>query len=164
MMASVIDLTRFEKNPVMLFNHHRTCMGRRDEILPIGRWEDLKVEDGVLTGVSVFDGKDEFAVKIRDKVEGGFLCGCSVGIRVREWSERPEDLKPGQQYPTATDLAAGIAWQDGCVSRALGSTDLFDNQGNALVYGDIISAAVRAGGHYMRNDKKGVCLIYQATA
>lgn len=64
----------------------------------------------------------------------------------------------------ATDSAAGIAWQDGCVSRALGSTDLFDNQGNALVYGDIISAAVRAGGHYMRNDKKGVCLIYQATA
>lgn len=100
--TSGIDLTRFEKNPVMLFNHHRTCMGRRDEILPIGRWEDLKVEDGVLTGVPVFDGKDEFAVRIRDKVEGGFLCGCSVGIRVRKWSDSPEDLKPGQQYPTAT--------------------------------------------------------------
>lgn len=102
MRTSGIDLTRFEKNPVMLFNHHRTCMGRRDEILPIGRWEDLKVEDGVLTGVPVFDGKDEFAVRIRDKVEGGFLCGCSVGIRVRKWSDSPEDLKPGQQYPTAT--------------------------------------------------------------
>lgn len=73
-------------------------------------------------------------------------------------------VKAWDASAAATDSAAGIAWQDGCVSRALGSTDLFDNQGNALVYGDIISAAVRAGGHYMRNDKKGVCLIYQATA
>lgn len=73
-------------------------------------------------------------------------------------------LKAWGSSAAATDSAAGIAWQDGCVSRSLGSTELFDNQGNALVYGDIISAAVRAGGHYMRNDKKGVCLIYQATA
>lgn len=73
-------------------------------------------------------------------------------------------VKAWDAAAAATDSAAGIAWQSGCVSRALGSTELFENQGNALVYGDIISAAVRAGGHYMRNDKKGVCLIYQATA
>lgn len=73
-------------------------------------------------------------------------------------------MKGWSDSASATDSAAGIAWQEGCVSRALGATELFENQGNALVYGDIISAAVRAGGHYMRNDKKGVCLIYQATA
>lgn len=64
----------------------------------------------------------------------------------------------------ATDLAAGIAWHDGCVSRAIGQTELFDNEKQAAYYGDIISALVRAGGRYIRNDKKGVCLIYQETA
>ncbi len=64
----------------------------------------------------------------------------------------------------AADSAAGIAWQEGCVSRAIGQTKLFDNDNQAAYYGDVISALVRAGGQYMRNDKKGVCLIYQETA
>lgn len=64
----------------------------------------------------------------------------------------------------ATDSAAGIAWQSDCVSRALGNTELFVDEKNPSYYGDIFSALVRAGGHYVRNDKKGVVVIAQGTA
>ena len=63
----------------------------------------------------------------------------------------------------ATNSAAGIAWQEDCVSRAEGKHEIFDDSDNPLYYGDVMSALVRAGGHYMRNDKKGVAVIYQVT-
>lgn len=63
----------------------------------------------------------------------------------------------------ATTSAAGLAWQEDCVSRAEGQHEIFDDEDNPLYYGDVMSALVRAGGHYIRNDKKGVCVIYQVT-
>ena len=63
----------------------------------------------------------------------------------------------------ATDSAAGIAWHRGAVSRALGATELFENDNDPLFYGYILSALVRAGGKYVRGDKKGVVLLYQGT-
>lgn len=62
-----------------------------------------------------------------------------------------------------TDSVAGLAWSADCVSRALGNTDVNENEKDAIAFGDIISATVRAGGSYMRNDKKGVVVLYQAT-
>ena len=64
---------------------------------------------------------------------------------------------------SATTSAAGLAWQEGCVSRAEGQHEIFDDEDNPLYYGDVMSALVRAGGHYIRNDKKGVAVIYQVT-
>lgn len=64
----------------------------------------------------------------------------------------------------ATDAAAGLAWHEDAVSRALGDTELFDDPKNPLYYGDIVSLLVRVGGSYVRNDKKGVVMLYQATA
>jgi hypothetical protein len=64
----------------------------------------------------------------------------------------------------ATDSAAGLAWHEDYVSRALGNTELFDDPNNPLYYGDIVSALVRAGGSYINYGKKGVALLYQATA
>lgn len=72
-------------------------------------------------------------------------------------------LKEWNAAADATDSAAGIAWQEDCVSRALGASILFDDEGNPLYYGDIISFLQRAGGSYIRSDKKGVALICQAT-
>jgi hypothetical protein len=63
----------------------------------------------------------------------------------------------------ATDSAAGLAWSSESVSRALGSTQLNENNDDALGFGDILSATVRAGGSYVRGDKTGVALLYQAT-
>jgi hypothetical protein len=65
--------------------------------------------------------------------------------------------------PTATDSAAGIAWSSRMVSRAVGSMELYDNPGNAILFGDVLSGEVRTGGSFMRNDKKGVVLLYQGT-
>lgn len=64
---------------------------------------------------------------------------------------------------SATTSAAGLAWQEECVSRALGQHKIFDDTDNPLYYGDVMSALVRAGGKYIRNDKKGICVVYQTT-
>ena len=76
-----IDLTRFEKNPVMLYEHDR------DKV--IGRWEDpqvIETQTGhtVLTAEAVFDTDDPFAAEVKRKVEQEFIRGCSMGIVVRE--------------------------------------------------------------------------------
>ena len=73
-------------------------------------------------------------------------------------------LKEWSAAAAATDCAAGIAWQEECVSRALGETVAYDDQGNPLYYGDILSFLQRAGGSYVRSDKKGVVLIVQDNA
>lgn len=72
--------------------------------------------------------------------------------------------KPWSAANTATDCAAGLAWQEDCVSRALGESILFDDQGNPLYYSDIISFLQRAGGSAIRADKAGIVLIKQASA
>lgn len=102
-LSSGIDMKRFNKNPIMLFNHHRSWEGKTDEILPIGRWENHNVdENGIMTAEPVFDTKDAFAAKIADKVSGGFLSACSIGIRIIEVSEDKKFLKKGQTRPTVT--------------------------------------------------------------
>lgn len=63
----------------------------------------------------------------------------------------------------ATDCAAGLAWQKSMVSRALGEVKVYEDNNNPSYYGDIFSFAVRAGGSYLRSDKKGIALIYQGT-
>ncbi len=73
-------------------------------------------------------------------------------------------VKPWSAADAATDCAAGLAWHEDCVSRALGESVLFDDEGNPLYYSDIISFLQRAGGSFIRADKKGIILIKQGTA
>ncbi|MGP1436273.1 MAG: hypothetical protein ACTTKN_06555 [Phocaeicola sp.] len=63
-----------------------------------------------------------------------------------------------------TDLAAGLAWHEQSVCRALGEVKAFESVDDATYYGDIYSFLVRAGGRIMRNDKKGVIALVQGTA
>ena len=72
-------------------------------------------------------------------------------------------LKAWTASASATDSAAGLAWHEQSVSRAIGETEFFDNDKRAEYYGDIMSFLVRAGGSAIRYDKKGIILIYQAT-
>ena len=65
---------------------------------------------------------------------------------------------------TATELAAGIAWQEQCVSRALGDVKMFDSMDNPTYYGDIYSFLMRVGGSYRRYDKKGIYVIAEAAS
>lgn len=64
----------------------------------------------------------------------------------------------------ATDIAAAFAWQESCVSRAIGDTKMFANEDDAIYFGDIYSFLVRCGGSARRYDKKGIALLCQATA
>lgn len=95
-----INLEVFSRNPVMLYNHNRYGGGTVHDQLPIGKWKDLRVENGVLTGEPVFDQNDEFAVKIKQKYEAGILSACSMGFRALEWSSEPSLLKEGQTAAT----------------------------------------------------------------
>lgn len=71
---------RFQKNPVMLYQH--------DYEKVIGRWENLREENGRLLADAVFDEGDTLAMEVKRKVEDGFLKGCSVGIKVNELLSR----------------------------------------------------------------------------
>lgn len=99
-MTSGIVLTQFKKNPIMLWNHNRTWRGTTDEILPIGKWENIRVEDGKLMADAVFDQNDDFAKKIEAKVEAGIINMCSIGIDILTDSEDKAHLKPGQTRRT----------------------------------------------------------------
>ena len=63
----------------------------------------------------------------------------------------------------ATDNAAGLAWHEESVSRAIGEVKVFESNDNPLYYGDILSFLVRCGGAIRRNDKKGVYALVQDT-
>lgn len=64
----------------------------------------------------------------------------------------------------ATELAAGLAWQESCVSHAKGETKMFSKEDDPQYYGDIYSFLVRAGGAPRRNDLKGVALLVEDAA
>jgi hypothetical protein len=97
------DLSQFRKNPIMLWMHSRVWKGTDDEVLPIGRWDNVtKTEEGQLIAEPVFDENDPFAVRIKNKVDGGFLRMASIGIRVIETSADAKYLKQGQTRETVT--------------------------------------------------------------
>lgn len=91
-------LDGFMKNPVMLYWHERN--GNR---LPIGRWENLRVEGDEMRATAVFDEDDEFALAVKGKCERGFIHAASVAFDPLSMSEAPETLKPGQTRPTVTE-------------------------------------------------------------
>lgn len=106
-LTSGIDLSRYVKNPIVLFNHKRAndthwSAKNEDAPLTIGRCSRVWVDGEKLMGEIEFDEKDGFAVKIKDKVEGGFLNSVSIGFRIIELSEAALLIKSGQRNPTIT--------------------------------------------------------------
>lgn len=91
-----IDLRRFEANPVMLWSHDSAFP-------PIGRWVNIRKEDGRLLAEAEFDEKDALAQALKGKVEQGILRACSIGFYAKKFSNRSEDLKPGQRYETIVE-------------------------------------------------------------
>lgn len=130
MMTSGADLEQFKKNPIMLFNHIRNWRGTEDEILPIGHWENIRIDGDKILGDAVFDS-DDFSQKIAQKVDAGTLRMASMGVRVIEESEDPKYIKPGQRYATV------LKWKAREASVVdIGSNDnalaLYDDMGNLI--------------------------------
>lgn len=128
-----IDLSQFNRNPILLWMHNRPYMGREDEILPIGKVVDLKLENGILSGMPVFDQNDDFAKKIESKWESGILNMGSAGLRVIEESEDPKWIKPGQRRMTVmkSKLREVSIVDIGANDNALGVA-LYDEDGTLL--------------------------------
>lgn len=76
-----INLSLFEKNPVMLFGHNSN--------LVIGKWANIRKENGQLLAEPVFDENDPFALQVKSKVEQGFLKACSIGFNTN-WEKLTE--------------------------------------------------------------------------
>ena len=101
-LTSGMDVSRFEKNPVMLYMHIRDDDWHDIGEKAIGHWEDIKVEDGVLSAVPVFDEVDELSQTIKKKFDAGTYRAASIGFRVLATSGEKEYLLPGQTRETVT--------------------------------------------------------------
>lgn len=96
-----IDITQYERNPVVLFMHHRSdrYQPTGDEV--IGRARLTKEGDQLIAHIT-FDSKNAFASKIEQKVKGDFIRMCSMYADVIEASSDEALVKPGQKYETIT--------------------------------------------------------------
>jgi hypothetical protein len=92
-LTNGIALDDFFKNPIMFYNHDR-------DLLPIGKWEDIKIENGTLVASPNFDDNDPFAQQIQSKYVQGILNAASMGIDVLDVSEDPSLILAGQRRGT----------------------------------------------------------------
>lgn len=99
MLTSGADLKQFKKNPIMLWNHNRSWRDTEDQVLPIGHWENIRIEGDKILAEPVFDA-DEFSQKIAAKVESGTIRMASMGVEPIELSSDAKYIKPGQRYET----------------------------------------------------------------
>lgn len=97
-----IDLREFKKNPVMLYNHHRSSNWDQPLLLPIGRWVNIRIEGDKLLADAQFDMDDDFAAKVAGKVKKKILNAASVGVRILQVSTEPKYLLKGQTRATIT--------------------------------------------------------------
>lgn len=96
MLTSGAKLEEFRKNPVMLYNHD-------DWAMPIGRWENIRIEDNMILADPVFDLDDPKGAEVARKWEKGFLKAASIGAWPPEAvSVDPALMLPGQELPTVT--------------------------------------------------------------
>lgn len=110
----------------MLWNHSRAMKGDKNEVLPIGRWVNLRVENGKLLGDAEFDSADPFAAEIERKVEAGIINEASSGLKPLKWSNDAAVKLVGQQYPTLAE----------CGIREASITDIASNEFAVALYDD----------------------------
>lgn len=96
-LTSGIDVSQYERNPVLLWMHRRAFEG---DSMPIGKVENLRVEGGKLIGTPVFDQTDDFAKRIENKWENGYLRMASAGLEPLETSSDPSLVSDGQTRET----------------------------------------------------------------
>jgi hypothetical protein len=87
------DLTLFSKNPVMLWMHIRGKI--------IGKWKDVKIEDGKITAEPVF-AKTKEGQHYKELYEDDMINMASIWVQPLEWSEDAKLRIEGQTQPTVT--------------------------------------------------------------
>ena len=80
-----IDMRRFEKNPIMFFNHDRN--------MPIGKWIDWKVTDDGLMVKGMLSKSDNATIKmVRDLVNEGIIKTLSIGYEEQQSKRNSEGV------------------------------------------------------------------------
>ena len=93
-LTSGIDISQFERNPVLLLMHMRG--------LVIGFVKDIKKDGADLTGELEFDEASPESIRVKKQFDFGSLKMVSAGLDVIEMSEDPAMLVEGQIRPTVT--------------------------------------------------------------
>ena len=135
MLTSGVDLEQFKKNPIMLWNHNKTYDDSRNSKLPIGHWENIRIQGTEILADAVFDN-DEFSQTIARKVESGTLRMASIGATPIEVSTEPIYIKPGQRYETVLKWrpreASIVNEGSNNNAFALSDVELYDNEDNII--------------------------------
>ena len=128
MLTSGANLEEFRKNPVMLLNHN-------DWQMPIGRWENIRIEGSQILADAVFDEKDPRAVEVMKKVDSDFIRMASIGAWTQETSDAYDLMLPGQTSATVTRWTVREASivTIGANHNALA---LYDHEGKLINMGD----------------------------
>lgn len=84
------------------------------------------------------------------------------GDVIRYTSAAANNLRDADATAAGTDCAGAICFSRYAVTQALGEIKMFYNAGEARSYGDILSAEVNHGAHYMRENNYGRVCIAQA--
>lgn len=98
-LTSGMDLSQYQRNPVLLWMHRRSY---EPGAMPIGRIENLRTDGDKLIGTPVFDQNDPFAKQIESKWENGFLRMASAALEPLETDTDPALMLPGQTRATVT--------------------------------------------------------------
>lgn len=123
-LTAGINLENFKRNPIMLWNHTRSWTDKDNVMLPIGRWDNIRIENSKLIADAVFDLDDDFAAKIAKKVDKGIINMTSVGIVVNEESDASEFVVQGQMRKTVTK----------CTLREVSVVDIGSNANAVVLY------------------------------
>lgn len=93
-----VDLKRADI--LKLFYQHET----HGSTPPIGKLENVRLEDGKLKADAIFDAEDEFAMQIFGKMERGFLESVSVGVSILDGKMTEYKSKPNEYVATRWEL------------------------------------------------------------
>lgn len=99
-----VNFSEFKMNPVMFYNHHRSSGwdGDSAKLLPIGRWDNIRVDEEQLLADAFIDYSDTFASQVGEKVKNGVLNAASIGFRALAYSDADDDKVEGQRGLTIT--------------------------------------------------------------
>lgn len=95
MRTAGANLDEFRKNPVMLSMHN-------DFSMPIGRWENIRVEGTKILADPVFDDGDPLGKELARKVADGFIKAASIGAWPPEEVIEETDPITGKSIPVVT--------------------------------------------------------------
>lgn len=93
-LTSGVDISQYEKNPVLLYMHNRGIV--------IGIVENIEKTDKEITGELKFDEATELSRQCKQQYEFGSLRMVSVGIEMLEQSTDKDVVLQGQRFATIT--------------------------------------------------------------